>query len=396
MSSLEKKINGKKIIYLDYQSTTPCDERVVKAMLPYFAHSFANASSDHVLGKVSTQAVDDARSQIAKILGVKAQEIIFTSGATESNNIALQGSVRYFLNLSSRAKRVITVSTEHKSVLETVQNLQAMGAEPYILPVQSNGLIDPDCLKLALQTPTLLVSVMAANNETGVIQDIPLLSSLSHEFGALFHCDLSQALGKMPSNVKIKDWGIDLASISGHKIYGPKGIGVLYVCHRPRVRITPLFYGGYQERGIRSGTLPVPLIVGLDKAITLMEEEAKQDNDRLQAYKLLLVKELTEKIPGFKINGTLNQSVSNGINIQFPHVKALDLLAKIPHLCLSTSSACNHASSLSYVLQSMGLSEQEILSSIRLSFGRMTIEREVKETIHDLYDAWYNITVRNV
>lgn len=380
-----------KVIYLDYQSTTPCDERVVEAMLPYFVHNFANANSEHILGKYVAKTIDKIRADIAEMLGVASQEIIFTSGATESNNIALQGSVRYLIDHYPKTKRIITIATEHKSVLETVQNLQSIGADPFILPVQSDGLIDPDSLKAALQVPTILVSVMAANNETGVIQNIPYLSALSHEYGALFHCDLSQACGKISEKIQLRSWGIDLASISGHKIYGPKGIGILYVKRKPRVRVEPLFYGGYQERGIRSGTLPVPLIVGLGKAFSLFQNEGNEEIRRLASYKHFLINELQARIPQIKINGSIEYALSNCVNLQFPEVKALDLLARIPHLCLSTGSACNHVSMPSYVLQSMGLSEQEVLSSIRLSFGRMTTKQEVVETVHDLYSAWYDV-----
>lgn len=395
MIPLENNTTQEKIIYLDYQATTPCDERVVEAMLPYFSHDFANAHSEHILGKRVAEVVDKTRSEIAEMFGGTSQEIIFTSGATESNNIALQGSVRYLLNHNAQAKQVITVATEHKSVLETVKNLRSIGADPVILPVQSDGRIDPDCLKAALQVPTLLVSIMAANNETGVLQDIPYLSALSHEYGALFHCDLAQVIGKILGSIQMHSWGVDLASISGHKIYGPKGIGILYVRRKPRVRLEPLFYGGYQERGIRSGTLAVPLIVGLGKALALFQDEGEQEIQRLSAYKQRLIYELQTKIPTLKINGSIQHALSNCINLQFPKVKALDLLARIPHLCLSTGSACHHASMPSYVLQSMGLSEQEVLSSIRLSFGRMTTERDVTKTIHDLYSAWYTVIKEN-
>lgn len=394
MIHLKENYNQEKIIYLDYQATTPCDQRVVQAMLPYFSENFANAHSEHVMGYHAAQAVDKARQQIADSLGVMPQELVFTSGATESNNIAIQGAVRYLLNRHRQARRVITVATEHKSVLETVQNLSKLGVEPFILPVQSDGLVNLDQLEEALRVPTLLVSVMAANNETGVLQNIPVLSHLAHHYGALFHCDIAQAFGKTLQSFTLPAWDIDLASLSGHKIYGPKGIGILYVRRKPRVRIEPLYYGGYQERGIRAGTLMVPLIVGLAKACILLQEENPQEVKRFFAYKQLLLDGLQAHIPMVKVNGSIEKSLPNCINLRFPKVKALDLLQRIPHLCLSTGSACNHAFAPSYVLLAMGLSEQEALSSIRFSFGRMTTEKEVKETIQALSCAWHNAMVK--
>lgn len=388
---------GKKVtenlIYLDYQATTPCDPRVVQTMLPYFSTNFANAHSDHKMGQKAAEAVEIARQQVADSLGVSAQEIIFTSGATESNNIALQGAVHYLLDNHHKARRVITVATEHKSVLETVQNLKSLGVEPFILPVQSDGLVDQDQLKAALQVPTLLVSIMAANNETGVLQDISSLSAIAHAYGALFHCDLAQAFGKTLKPFTIKAYDVDLASLSGHKIYGPKGIGVLYRRKKPRVRLRPLVYGGYQERGIRAGTLSVPLIVGMAKACVLLQQENPQETERLLQYKQTLLKGLKESIPDLKINGSFENSLAGCINLRLPVIKALDLLNRIPHLCLSTGSACNAAAAPSYVLSAMGLSEQEVFASFRLSFGRMTTQEEVEKTIHALSLAWHDAMV---
>ncbi|MDI2091570.1 cysteine desulfurase family protein [Commensalibacter oyaizuii] len=381
----------KKLIYLDYQATTPCDKRVVEAMLPYFSEYFGNAHSDHVMGKVANDGVEIARQQVADLIGAMRSEIIFTSGATEANNLAIIGAVRYLLKQGHTARRVITVCTEHKCVLETIASLTVMGIEPVILPVDHQGQIDPQRLKAALQIPTLLVSVMAANNETGVIHPIAKLAALAHEYGALFHCDMAQIVGKTETLFRVNDMGVDLASMSGHKIYGPKGVGALYVRRRPRVRLMPIIHGGGQERGNRSGTLPVPLIVGLGKACVLMQEEAKVEVERFARYKRQMVEALQQVVPGLKINGSLFDSLPASLNLCFPSVKALDLLARIPHLCVSTGSACTKSSvSPSYVLLEMGLSEDEAFRSFRLSFGRMTTQKEVQQAIHALSCAWHN------
>lgn len=376
-------------IYLDYQATTPCDPRVVETMLPYFTDYFANAHSDHSFGQKANQAVEIAREQVASLLGVLAQEIIFTSGATEANNIAIQGAVKYRLKQNHTARQVITVCTEHKSVLEVINALAEWGIDVVTLPVNYEGLVDPEALKEALQTPTLLVSVMAANNETSVIQPVNELAKIAHEYGAIFHCDMAQIIGKV-DHLSLEN--IDLASLSGHKIYAPKGVGVLYVRRKPRVRLSPLFYGGYQERGIRSGTLPVPLIVGMGKACEIMRQEGGKEAQRLTHYKNLLIDGLKRNIANIKINGSLKKSLPGSVNLHFPRVQALDILNRIPHLCLSTGSACTVSSLMpSYVLLAMGLSKEEALQSFRLSFGRMTTQAQVREVIDALSCAYHDI-----
>lgn len=378
-----------KFIYLDYQATTPCDPRVVEVMIPYFSKYFGNAHSDHFLGQNANQAVEKAREQVASLLGVSAQEIIFTSGATEANNIAIQGVVKYLLKQKYTARRVITVCTEHKSVLEVVNSLTELGVEVITLPVNREGMVDPKALREALQIPALLVSIMAANNETSVVQPVNELAKIAHEYGVLFHCDMVQAIGK--TGVSPLE-NIDLASFSGHKIYAPKGIGVFYVRRKPRVRLSPLFYGGYQERGIRSGTLPVPLIVGMGKACEIIQKEGSQESERLLYYKNLLIDGLKRKVQCIKINGSFKKSLPGSINLYFPGVQALDLLNRIPHLCLSTGSACTVSSLMpSYVLLAMGLSKEEALQSFRLSFGRMTTQAQVREVIDALSCAYHDI-----
>ncbi|CAI3933087.1 Cysteine desulfurase/Cysteine sulfinate desulfinase IscS or related enzyme [Commensalibacter papalotli (ex Botero et al. 2024)] len=374
-------------IYLDYQATTPCDPRVVEEMLPYFSNLFGNAHSEHALGQQASIGVENARQQVADLLGVTPSEIVFTSGATEANNIAIQGTVRYLLKQGATARRVITIVSEHKSVLEVVNSLAELGIEIVTLPVNREGIVDQENLRKSLEIPTLLVSVMAANNETSVLQPITRLAQLAHEYRALFHCDMAQIIGKTVDRFSMEY--IDLASISGHKFYGPKGIGTLYVRRKPRVRVSPLFYGGYQERGLRSGTLPVPLIVGLGKACEIVQREGPQEALRLQHYKNQLLQALQSEFPRIQVNGSIENSLPGSINLYFPGIRALDLFKRIPHLYLSTGSACTISSLVpSYVLTAMGISAEQAVQSFRLSFGRMTKNTQVKQVINALTCAY--------
>ena len=291
-------------IYLDNQATTRCDPRVLQVMLPYFADDYGNPHSvEHVMGQRAEQAVERAREAVAALVGADAKEIVFTSGATESNNIAIKGAARFAAGMGNGRRRIVTVATEHKCVLEAVGDLEADGFEPLFLPVRPDGVLDPDVLRRALETPTLLVSVMAVNNETGVIQDIAGLAAIAKQAGALFHSDLAQAVGKVP--VDLTGWQVDLASISGHKLYGPKGVGALFVRRRPRVRLAPLFSGGGQERGLRSGTLPTPLIVGLGEACRLAGIEMVGEAERLAGLRARLLNGLRAAIPGLQVNGSM-------------------------------------------------------------------------------------------
>src|ERR1700722_2991035 len=280
MNSFDPPPSPNRPVYLDNQATTRCDPRVVAAMLPWFTEHYGNPHSvEHVMGTEAEAAVEDARGRVAALIGVDAKELVFTSGATESNNIAIKGAPCPALRSGNERRRIVTVATEHKCVLESVADLTEEGFEPVFLPVRPDGLLDSDALREALTVPTLLVSIMAVNNEIGVVQDIPTLAAIAKQAGALFHTDVAQATGKIPLDPT--GWKVDLASISGHKIYGPKGVGALYVRRRPRVRLAPLFSGGGQERGLRSGTLPTPLIVGFGEACRLAAAEMADEAGRV-------------------------------------------------------------------------------------------------------------------
>lgn len=367
----------KRPVYMDYQATTPCDPRVMTAMLPFFTERFGNPhSSEHAMGRDADAAVEQAREQVAELIGAEAREVVFTSGATESNNIAIKGAARFALRQGER-RRLVTLATEHKCVLEAVRDLAAEGFEPVFLPVQPNGLADLHVLTEALRTPTLLVSVMAVNNETGVVQDIARIAAMAREAGALVHTDLAQAAGKVP--VDVTDWGVSLASVSAHKLYGPKGVGALYVRRRPRVRLEPLFSGGGQERGVRSGTLPAPLIVGFGEACRISSAEMAEEAERLTGLQERLLGALRVDLPGIEVNGTLGARIPGNLNVRFPRATALELMERTPGLCVSTGSACTSASvEPSYVLRAMGLSDEEAARSLRIGLGRFTSVADIE------------------
>jgi len=358
-------------IYLDNQATTPCDPRVVQAMLPWFTENFANPhSAEHAMGRAAEAAVEQARAEIAALIAAEPREIVLTSGATESNNIAIKGAARHARRVDDRRKRVITLATEHKCVVESVADLTEDGFDPIFLPVRRDGTLDPDRLADALTTPTLLVSVMLVNNETGVIQDIQAIAAQVKAAGALLHCDAAQACGKIPIDLSV---GIDLLSISAHKLYGPKGVGALYVRRRPRARVAALFSGGNQERGLRSGTLPTPLIVGFGEACRLARLEMADDNQRIAALRDSLLATLQRDIPGLILNGHPTQRIAGNLNLTFPTRTAAELMADNPDLCVSTGSACSSAAvEPSYVLRAMGLSDAEAQRSLRIGIGRFT------------------------
>ena len=362
-------------IYLDNQATTPCDPRVLDAMWPWFAEKFGNPhSAEHAMGLEAEAAVEAARTEVAALLGAEPREVVLTSGATESNNIAIKGAARFAAVQGNERRRVITVATEHKCVLEAVADLAAEGFEPVVLSVASDGLLDPAALAEALRVPTVLVSVMAVNNETGVIQDLPALAALAHEAGALFHTDAAQAAGKIPLDVGT---GIDLLSLSGHKLYGPKGVGALYVRRRPRVRLLPLFSGGGQERGLRSGTLPTPLVVGLGEACRLARAEMAGEADRLLTLRDRLRAGLRRAVPDIRLNGARDRRIPGNLNLTFPR-PAAELMRAVPDLCVSTGSACSSAAvESSYVLRAMGLGEAEAARTLRLGLGRFTSPADV-------------------
>ena len=364
-------------VYLDNQATTRCDPRVLEAMLPWFCDDYGNPNSvEHVMGRKAEAAVEEARAQVGRLIGAEGREIIFTSGATESNNIAIKGAARFAASMGDARRRVITVATEHKCVLESVADLAAEGFEPVFLPVGSDGLLDPDTLRHALQTPTLLVSIMAVNNETGVIQNLAGLASIAKQAGALIHSDLAQAVGKIP--LDLAGWKVDLASISGHKLYGPKGVGALFVRRRPRVRLSPLFSGGGQERGLRSGTLPAPLIVGLGEACRLAGLEMAAEAERVAGLRGGLLDRLRDGVPGIRVNGSVQARIPGNLNLTFPRATASDLLAALPDLCVSTGSACSSAAvEPSYVLRAMGVSDAEAERTLRIGIGRFTSPADI-------------------
>ncbi|MGI4975345.1 MAG: cysteine desulfurase family protein [Janthinobacterium lividum] len=366
-------------IYLDHQATTPCDPAVLAAMLPMFAEEYGNPHSDeHAMGRAAHDAVEAARAAVAALIGADPREVVFTSGATEANNIAIKGAARHARATGSPRLRIVTVATEHKCVLESVRDTAEDGFEPVVLPVEADGRLDPERLRAALQVPTLLVSVMAANNETGVLQDLPALAAIAHEGGALVHSDLAQAAGKIP--VDVAAWGLDLASLSAHKLYGPKGVGALWVRRRPRVRVAPLFSGGGQERGLRSGTLPAPLVAGFGEACRLAREGMAAESERLAALRTAMLERLRAAIPGLAVNGSMRHRLAGNLHLTFPGASAAALLAACPELCLSTGSACTSAAvTPSAVLVAMGLDAGAASRSLRVGLGRTTSAADVED-----------------
>lgn len=379
-------------VYLDNQATTRCDPRVLTAMLPWFSEEYGNpASAEHAMGRRAETAVEAARAQVAELIGADPREIVFTSGATESNNIAIKGAARFAASMADPRKRIITVATEHKCVLEAVADLAAEGFEPVVLPIRPDGLLDLDTLRAALTVPTLLVSVMAVNNEIGVIQDLLSIAAIAREAGALFHTDAAQATGKIPLDVNAE--GISLLSISGHKLYGPKGVGALYVRRRPRVRLTPLFSGGGQERGVRSGTLPTPLIVGLGEACRIAAAEMLLDIGRITEHRGLLLDKLRAGIPGLRVNASETSRIPGNLNLTFPAATAQALMAAIPDLCVSTGSACSSAEvEPSYVLRALGMPDDEAARTLRIGVGRFTSPADIDYAAAALIAAHTNAT----
>ena len=371
-------------IYLDNQATTPTDPRVVAAMLPFFNERFGNPhSTAHAFGRDAEAAVEAAREQIAALIGAEAREIVFTSGATESNNLAIKGAARFH---AGRKDHLITPVTEHKCVLESVRRLEREGFRVTWLPVGGDGLLDPDDVRKALTDKTVLVSVMAANNEIGVLQPIAEIAALCRAAGAYFHTDAAQAYGKIPLDVTTL--GVDLMSVSGHKVYGPKGIGVLYVRRRPRVRLLAEMDGGGQERGLRSGTLPAPLCVGLGEAARIAAAEMTAEARRLAGLRDRLLARLRERVPGLTVNGDMGRRLPGNLNVSFPGAPSLALINAVPDVAISTGSACTSASvEPSYVLRALGVGDARAGSSLRIGLGRFTTEAEVDRAADRLAEA---------
>ncbi len=370
-------------IYLDYQSSTPMDPRVFEAMKPYFLEKFGNPHSrSHAFGWEAEEAGELARKQVAALINANPKEVIFTSGATESNNLALKGVARFY---KDKKNHIITLVTEHKCVLDACRHLEQEGFEITYLPVQKNGILDLDVLKAAIKENTLLVSVMAVNNEIGVIQPLKEIGAICREHDVFFHTDAAQAFGKMPLDVE--DMHIDLMSISGHKIYGPKGVGALYIRRRPRVRLQPMINGGGQERGFRSGTLPTPLVVGLGAAAEIAAKEMGPENERLRALSDKFLHEIADNIPDVYLNGDREQRIPGNINLSFAYVEGESMIMAIRDLAVSSGSACTSASlEPSYVLRALGVDEEMAHTSIRFGFGRFTTEEEVDYAIKVLKD----------
>ncbi|HVH98774.1 MAG TPA: IscS subfamily cysteine desulfurase [Enhygromyxa sp.] len=371
-------------IYMDYAATCPVDERVVQAMLPYFTTHFGNAASrTHAFGWAAEEAVDKARKQIAKVINADAKEITFTSGATEANNLAIKGAVEF---LQGQGNHIITCVTEHKAVIDTCKHLERHGCEVTWLGVGTDGLIDLDELAAAFRPETILVSIMTANNETGVVQDVAAIGRMCHERKALFHTDAVQAFGKIP--VDVEAMNIDLLSISAHKIYGPKGVGALYVRRRrPRVRIAPQLHGGGHERGNRSGTLAVPLIVGFGEAAEIAARELPEESKRILGLREYMRERLVSEVPHAIVNGTLERHLPGTLNISFAYVEGESLLMGLKEVAVSSGSACTSASlEPSYVLRAMGLNDELAHSSLRITIGRFTTREEVDYVVDRIRD----------
>ena len=360
---------------MDYNATTPCDQRVVDAMLPFFTRHFGNAASrDHVYGWEAEEAVSIAREQLSALIGCEHGELVFTSGATEAINLAIKGVFEMY---TKKGKHVISVQTEHKAVLDTLTHLEKLGGEVTLLNVNERGLLDMEKLESAIRADTVLIAVMYANNETGVIQQIPLIAEIAKRHGVVFFSDATQAVGKIPVSV-IED-GIDLMAFSSHKIYGPKGVGALYVRRKqPRVSLSPQIHGGGHERGLRSGTLNVPGIVGFGKAAEICKLEMEEGQRQMAGFRDRLEEGLRE-LTNTKVNGEGARRLPNTLNISFHNIEGKALIAGInKQIAVSTGSACTSANpEPSHVLKAMGLSDDLAAAAIRFSIGRFTTSEEI-------------------
>lgn len=361
-------------VYLDYAATTPVDKRVAEKMIPYLTETFGNpASNSHAFGWEAEEAVEKARADIAALINADPKEIIFTSGATESDNLAIKGAANFY---KTKGKHLITVKTEHKAVLDTMRELERQGFEVTYLGVQENGLIDLEELKASIRDDTILISVIWVNNEIGVVQDIPAIGEICRERKIVFHVDAAQACGKVPVDVEAAK--IDLLSMSAHKVYGPKGIGALYVRRKPRVRLEAQMHGGGHERGFRSGTLPTHQIVGMGEAFRIAKEELEQDMAHYRKLRDIFLKGI-EGIEEVYINGDLEHRAPNNLNVSFNFVEGESLIMAVKELAVSSGSACTSASlEPSYVLRALGRNDELAHSSLRITFGRMTTEEEVQ------------------
>jgi cysteine desulfurase len=362
-------------IYMDNHSTTPMDPRVLEEMLPYFVEKFGNAASrNHSFGWAAEEGVETARERIAKLVGATAKEIIFTSGATESDNLAIKGVAEAY---REKGNHIITAVTEHKAVLDSCKRLEKYGYRVTYLPVQKDGLLDLDDLKRVMDDKTILVTIMSANNEIGVLQPIEEIGKLCRERGVIFHTDAAQSIGKVPMDVNKKN--IDLMSIAGHKLYGPKGVGTLYVRRKnPRVQISPIIDGGGHEHGMRSGTLNVPGIVGLGKACAIAQEEMLKESCHLAGKRNRLRDRILSRLDQVNINGSTEQRLPGNLNLSFAHVDGESLMMALNDIAISSGSACTTAAiEPSHVLRAIGIGDDLAHSSIRFGIGRFNTEAEV-------------------
>ena len=373
-------------IYLDNNATTPLDSRVLETMMPYLTGEYGNAASSHSFGSAAGAAVDLAREELAQAIGAASGEVVFVSGATEADNTALLGCLR-------PGERLVTAATEHEAILEPARYAESAGAGLTVLPVDEYGRVSPDALRetLSEDPPVALVSIMLANNETGTVNPVAELAGISREFGVPFHTDAAQALGKIPVNVE--DLGVDALSLSAHKFYGPKGVGALYVRRRlrpgvRRVRPEPLVRGGGQERGLRSGTLNVPGIVGMGRAAALAADSLPDETERVAALRDELHRRILRELPDARLNGHPDERLPNTLNLSLPGVRATELLAAAPEVAASAGSACaSESPEPSHVLRVMGVDEEDALASVRLSLGRFTTREEVERAADTLVRA---------
>jgi cysteine desulfurase len=370
---------------MDYQATTPVDPRVLDEMIPFFTEKFGNASSrQHRVGWVAEEAVENARASIAAVIGASPKEVIFTSGATESNNLAIKGTAE---SLRQQGNHIITVQTEHHSVLDSCKRLARQGFDVTVLPVPADGILNPDELISAIRPGTILVSVMFANNEIGVLQPVARIGALCHERGIIFHCDATQGIGRMPLDVQ--SMGIDLLSSSGHKIYGPKGIGILYVRSRqPRVRPVMQMDGGGHENGLRSGTLNVPSIVGYAKALRLCADEMHTELERLWQLHHRIISGLRDALGDVPLNGHASIRLPHNINLSIPGIDNNTLMMSLKDIAMSTGSACSTSDpEPSHVLKALRLNQDRLHSSIRLGIGRFTTDNEADIAVRRIAEA---------
>jgi cysteine desulfurase len=367
-------------IYLDYSATTPVDPRVAQTMWPWLVEKFGNpASRSHAYGWAAEEAVEHARAQVAALINADPREIVWTSGATEANNLAIKGAAQF---LAARGRHIITVKTEHKSVLDTARELERLGYTATFLDVDADGLVDPQAVADAIRPDTTLVSMMIVNNETGVVQDVAAVARICRARGVLLHCDAVQAIGKLP--VDVEAIGCDLLTMSAHKIYGPKGIGALYVRRKPRVRIEPQIHGGGHERGMRSGTLPVHQIVGMGEALRIAREDMPAEIERVRALRDRLHAGLST-LDEVYVNGSLDHRIAHNLNLSFAFVEGESLIMGCKGIAVSSGSACTSASlEPSYVLRAMGRSDELAHSSIRFTLGRFTTEAEIDAAVAEV------------